>query len=218
MIRGLMSLLSVLCMAVVLCEAGGAGYFWFTGRLSRETLHEMGDVLVGKPPEPPADDDAEPKPVPTVDEVMQARVGRLFDLGTREQELLLLKTMIVQQAEQVTALRGELEKDRKSFAEELKTLKERNEEDAVQQSRAVLQALQPADAAAAVMSLSPEQSLRVVRGLPEKTIARILKELTRGDDKMKERGDKLLQSITEGEPSRKLIDDATAQLSTGNPG
>lgn len=213
MIRVLLSILSVCCVAAVLTEAAAMGWLWSKGRLSADALREVKDVLAGKPPRTDvAETETADRTQPASDEIMQKRVVRLFDLGRREDELLVLKNLVADQAKRVTAMQAELERKQQDFEKRLKTLQEQNDEQSIQQSRAVLQALQPAEAAETLMGLPLEQSLTVVRGMPEKVIARILKELSRGDDKKIERGRKLFEALTEGEPGKSLIESAGADL------
>lgn len=211
MIRFLFLMFAVCCGAIVVVEGAALGWLASKGRLNGDTLRDVREVFVGKAPETTREAPVTETHDPDIDEVMQKRVTRLFDLVRREDELQLLKNLVADQSKRVTALQDQLEKKQQEFEKRLTELREQNEQAAIQQSRAVLQAMQPAEAADQLMSLSPEQSLTVLRGMPEKTIARILKELTRNaDKKVSERGQKLFEALTEGEPERSLIRSAGA--------
>lgn len=220
MLRALFMIVAVCCVALVATELAGFGYLWMQGRLTAETVQDVRDVVLGKIPDASAaeDPDESPSAPPSSEDVMQTRIERLFELGNREDELMVLKTMISEQAQRVTAQQEQLQKKRDDFEEKLARVREVVNEESIQQARAVLQAQQPADAADSVMGLSFDQSLAVVRGMPEKTIARILKELSKSDDNLKkERGRKLLEAITEGEPSKSLIEATAKELSPSAP-
>ncbi|MCC7421213.1 MAG: hypothetical protein IT428_13095 [Planctomycetaceae bacterium] len=211
MIRFLFLMFAVCCGAIVAVEGAALAWLASQGRLNGDTLRDAKEAFVGKPPASTREVPAQETHEPVVNEVMQKRVTRLFDLGRREDELQILKNLVAEQAKRVTAMQDQLEKKQQDFEKRLNELREQNEQASIQQSRTVLQAMQPAEAADQLMSLSPEQSLTVLRGMPEKTIARILKELTRNaDKKVSERGQKLFESLTEGEPERSLIRSAGA--------
>lgn len=212
MIRFLFLIFGVCCATVVLAEGAAVGWLWSQGRLTSDTLRDVKDVMAGKPPESDRETPAPETSEPVAEEVAEIRAKRLFGLGVREDELQILKNIVAGQAKRVTEMQAQLEKKQQDFEKRLAELREQNEQASIQQSRTVLQAMQPAEAADALMGLSPEQSLTVLRGMPEKTIARILKELTRSADKtVKERGQKLFEALTEGEPERSLIRSAGAE-------
>lgn len=212
MIRWIAVILGICCGTVVLLEATAVGWFWSQGRLTQDKMHEVGDILAGKTVEPPAvEPEREETPEVSAEEVSRQRTLRLFDIGRREDELLILKNLVAEHSTRVTTLQTELEKKQKEFQKNLKSLNDANDEASVQQARAILQAQQPAEAADTLMALELDRSLVIVRGMPEKVIARILKELSRGDDKRMERGRKLFESLSSGEPARSLIESPTSQ-------
>lgn len=206
MIRFLFLIVAVCCGAIVTVEGGALAWLASQRRLNADTMRDMKEAFVGKPPESTREAPAQETHEPVVDDVMQKRIMRLFDLARREDELQILKNLVAEQAKRVTTLQDQLEKKQQDFEKRLTELREQNEQAAIQQARTVLQAMQPAEASEQLMGLSPEQSLTVLRGMPEKSIARILKELTRNaDKKVSERGQKLFEALTEGEPERTLI-------------
>lgn len=206
MIRWLAILVGICCLAIVLLESAAVGWYWSKGRLSQEKLREMGDILSGKSQEVVVEEPEEKEePEVSLEEVTRQRVLRLFDIGRREDELQILRDLVAEHSGRVTAMQAELERKQKDFQKNLDQLKAANDEAAVQQARAILQAQQPAEAADTLMALEPERALIVLRGMPEKVIARILKELSRGDDKRIERGQKLFEAISGGDPARSLF-------------
>lgn len=207
MIRTLALLIGVMSFVVLLAEGAGVGWLWWQGRLSGEQLRNLQLALRGPSPvvaeSLPKD---EPKPIEeTLPQIREARIARALDLQAREQELGLLKTMTTEAANQLIQERKAFDVMKQTFATELEQLRAQTTDAARDQARAVLLASKPEDAVERLMGLSLEEGALLMRGMPEKSIAKILAVFI-GDPQRVERGQKLFEAIERGEPQRTLID------------
>ena len=75
--------------------------------------------------------------------------------------------------------------------------------------------MSPDDAVENLMQLDLEENIVLLKGMPEKQIAKILQEFLKGKDEQLERGWQIFEAISRGEPSKKLIDAARQQLTQG---
>ncbi|OYW12943.1 MAG: hypothetical protein B7Z55_17680, partial [Planctomycetales bacterium 12-60-4] len=80
----------------------------------------------------------------------------------------------------------------------------------------VLLATPPEDAVKRLMALTLPESVNLLRGLPEKSIAKILLAFQLNPQTI-ERGQELFQALYRGDPDRELIEQALEDLKT-NPG
>lgn len=211
MIRSMVAILCVVCVATLLTEALGLGLLWYRGQLTPDMLREIRAVLAGQQLEPPLPEEKEDdKPQPSTDEVMDARISRLFQITTREDELAMFKALLLQKTNALTAQQQQFEEQRRAFDERLKALDEAAVSEATERSRAVLLALPGPEAVSSLMALPLEEDVRLLSGMPEKSIAKILKEFLQGDENQKERGREIFEAITRGDPKRNLIENAGA--------
>ncbi|MEX0703449.1 MAG: hypothetical protein WD069_15240 [Planctomycetales bacterium] len=208
MIRSALVVFCVVCVATVLSETLGLAFLWHRGQLSTENLREIRAVLRGESRvEQSVADEAE-KRQPSAAEVMRVRAMSILDLENREQELHILKTTVVTNEDQLIANRTEFEQRKRRFEEQLAKLLDDARSEATEQGRAILQALAPDSAAGSLMQLDLDEAVVLLKGMPEKNIARILKEFQNGPAAQQQRGKELFEAITRGEPKASLIEGA----------
>lgn len=101
MIRKLMAIMTVCCVAIVLTELGAAGWFWFRGNLNGETLREAGALLAGGDQEEEIDDEATIASQPSTTDVIRERSLRILELNARVNEFNALNATITRTREDV---------------------------------------------------------------------------------------------------------------------
>lgn len=228
MLRLLAVLFGVLSSTILLAELVGASYLWSKGSLTNSNLYEIRVILTGES----RDDDSEKIDEnkwsgSSQQEIQSARVMRVLDLETRGKELELLKTMTENRANQLISDQESFDEMKKAFQTELTGLREREQLQAVEQARAVLLASPTEAAVERLMDLPLEESISVVRGMPEKAIAKILQgfdspgktetgsSTASSLDDRRTRGQKIFEALSRGEPAQTLIQDTLSKIPQG---
>lgn len=213
MIRAGVVLVCVFCVATLLAEASILAYLWSRGQLTPETLKDIRILLTGQ-----VQDDADmleqrQKSMPSTEDIVRERTMRILELGAREDELTLLKTVLNESGDQVLKQRQNFEELKKEFEDRLTKLNDDITSEATEQSRAILLALPPRDAVSNLMSLELEANIVLLKGMPEKSIAKILQEFAKGPPEEQKRGLDIFEAISQGKPAAMLIDETTDSLS-----
>lgn len=207
------------CVSSTLVVAALTAVFllWRHGMISRHHLQEIKLVLTNRAASAEPESEPEQKPqFPSAQEVAQARAVKVLNLDKRESELTTLKGMADAKREELESLQKQIRSLRKAFEDELARIEANITSTSTEQARGVLLALPPKDAVQQLMQLSLDQDVVLMKGMPEKTIARILKEfqatLTSLSDASgarkeapAERGRKIFEALSRGEPSRALL-------------
>lgn len=215
MLRMLFSILSCVCIAVVLSEAAGLGWLWYKGTLSEDNVRELRLLLSGQVTAEPETVTKPDDPKVAYDAVQTARALRILDLQNRESNLLMLRQQVLDEQKRMQERQESLKTDREAFENRLADLEKQIGEAGIEQARGVLMAMPPTDAASRLMDLSLDEGLAILKGVPEKTTAKILKELVGTKDKV-ERGQQLFRAIYKGEPQQSLVDEAQSRLPPPN--
>jgi flagellar motility protein MotE (MotC chaperone) len=172
------------------------------------------------------DDVDAPKPSqsPTLQDVADARAMKVMNLDKRESELMTLKDAVDQKRAELDQLQIRFRAQRKTFEDDLAKLDQSIGDTAAEQSRGVLLAMQPKDAVRQLMNLTLEEDVILLGGMPEKSIAKILKEFgpappTTGPgapsdltESRGERGRRIFEALTRGEPRKSLVEQARKEL------
>lgn len=213
--RAILILISLLCTVIVIAEAGGLGLLWLRGRLNGETVGEVVAILSGGDLDGPLDASGTELVEPSSSQVMQQRIARTFDLGVRETELALLKSMVTEKRDALLAEKNLFENQKREFEQRLADMHERLEGEASEQTRSVLTGLSPADSVAYLMGLDLEQNVVLLKGMAPKAIGNILKEFNQpdADADVRKRGAEIFEALSQGTPVTELVDDARADLS-----
>ncbi len=212
MIRSVLLVFAVFCVGTVLTEALAVGVLWSRGQLDSAVLHDIRDILAGQTLEELRVDEDEAADDVSVEEVMQARTRRILELTTRETELATIKSMIQESRNRVIADLEALRKLKQDFEQQLAALNEQMVADSAEQARGILLALPPEDAVRSLMELELDEALRLVKGMPEKSIAKLASEFFQGTPDQVQRGIDLFEAITRGDPARALIEQARKDL------
>jgi hypothetical protein len=194
--------LSMCCAVVVAAEVVGLLWLWQRGELTAERLDAL-RAAWGQPDEEATGPDEGADGGPTgiaAEAVMRQRVLRAFDLESREQEISLQAALVVAERDRLLSDRQALQTQQAAFRAELDRLAAEAADEATEQTRGVLLAMAPADAVQALAALDVERNVVLLQGLPAKSIGKILKELSRGDEDQKERGARIFEALSRGEP------------------
>lgn len=198
---------SVVCVATVLSELLGIGFLWYRGQLTTDAVDDIRLILAGQNQDSMAVDDEAQRDRPSSEDYIRERTMRILELNTRQEELDLLKRMVSDKRKQLIDEKSKFDEKRKEFQTALLQLQSEGTATASEQTRGILLSLQPADAMAHLMALPAADNVMLLKGMPEKSIAKILKEFLSGDKDQRERGEEVFQAISQGEPSKGLIDD-----------
>ncbi|MBA4030679.1 MAG: hypothetical protein C0478_07270 [Planctomyces sp.] len=205
-------------LVVVLGQLALVAMLWRQGSLSARTIAEIRLALAGQPAlEVAVVDVAEGPPAISADEVQDARVLRVLNLEIREKELDVVKEAVAAAMNQLIQDREALDQLKKKFTNELLAQSKQRQSEATDQTRAVLLASPPEVAASRLMELSLEESVVLMRGMPEKQIAKILQQFVGTPDKEK-RGREIFESLAQGEPDQTLINSTRQALSPNGNG
>ena len=200
MIRKLISLLGMCCLVIVLAECVALVWLWFGGDLSPERLQRVrtawNEDLTDELTE---DATPEDRGIDT-NLIMQQRVLRAFDLEARARELSQQAQMIVLERKRTLQSRLEYQTQQKAFQEELKRVREEIQSEASEQARSVLSSLSARDAVPYLMALELDRNLVLLKELPAKTLGKILKEMSQGDDLQRQRSAQIFDALSRGEP------------------
>lgn len=218
MIRTLMMLGGVMAMVVLMVQAALAGWLWVDGRFSESNVRQLQLLLAGPPDTAifAEEEAAAEKAEVGQAEVREARILRILDLQAREKELAILKALTTDAANQLILERKAFDQLRESFRTEVQQMRATAQDAAREQARAVLLASKPEDAMSRLMGLDLPEAVELVRGMPEKSIAKILAQFTGEPDRV-DRGQKIFEAIDKGEPLQSFLKQAESELgSEGN--
>lgn len=219
MLKYLLVIAGCVCSTIVAAEAVGVAFLWQQGMISPHHLREIRLVLTNRSVDDKLDDGpAQKRQFPSAQQVAQARAVKILNLDKREGELTTLKGMADSKREDLDAQQKQFRAQRKAFEDELARMEQVVTSSSAEQARGVLLALPPKDAVQQLMHLSLEQDVTLMKGMPEKSIAKILKEFHATpqpapgsaaggqQDTPAERGRKIFETLSRGDPSRSLIE------------
>ncbi len=218
MIRLLGLLIAVLSTTILLAEAVVVGYLWSQGQFSGEKLAGYRQVFSGETDSEQTKKDKESaSSAPSQQEMQMARIMRVLDLESQAKELELLKTMTLSTEKRLISERQTFDEIKAAFREELAELSQRHQQEAVEQARAVLMAAATEFAVERLMSLPLPESVDLVRGMPEKSIAKILQGFAEPamTPERAQRGQQIFEALSRGEPVRQAITKAQRQIPEG---
>lgn len=211
MIRKLATIAAVVCVATVCTALFAVALLWYRGQLTADAISMIAAILRGEDLESMTGADDAEGIDPSANDVTRLRIGRILSIENREKEVDQLLGMVNERADILEASQKAFAARTKAFDDRLNDLETRWLSEATEQARAVLAAQQPAAAVANLSILDLEESVLLVRGLPEKTIARILQQFAQSNvEEEIKRGREIFEAITRGEPRRSLLEETAA--------
>lgn len=212
MLRALFSILGIFSIVALLAELTVVGWLWTQGSLNTGSLKEIRMALAGQTSAEAAEAaEAAQSAQTSQDEIQESRVIRVMELESRENELSLLKRMTSEEANQLISDRKALDELKAQFRAELEQLRRQAEEGSTEQTRAILQASPPEESVKRLMGLSTPEGVGLLKGLPEKSISRILQAF-QTDPATVKRGQELFEGIYRGEPTKSVIGNTLDKL------
>jgi flagellar motility protein MotE (MotC chaperone) len=224
-----MIIVACVCITVVVSETTALIVLWQRGMISAHHLREIQLVLMNRTADDKADDEKdEVSEFPSAQQLARARAVKTLNFDKRESELVTLKEMADGKRDDLETQQKQLRAQRKAFEEELVQIEATLTAASTEQARGVLLALSPKDAVRQLMQLSLTEDVVLLKGMPEKNVAKILKEFSAtvpatavdasGEKKETpaERGRKIFEALSRGEPIRSLLDQ-TRKSNEPNP-
>lgn len=200
----LLALLSGAAVIALFAEGLVVGVLFAKGRLTPETVQEIRDILRDPSVVVAEKDKADDKPhVPTatLDDVVKARALRILQIEQREREQQLLKGLVADSRTVVLKDREAATKLKKDYEDQKQVAADRDKSAAVEQARNVLLKTDTPTMLEHLMKLPLDDSLTLVKGMPEKKIAELLQAFSTGDPKAVKRGQEIFQAIAQGQNS-----------------
>lgn len=207
--RTLAALIGLFSFATVLAEAMAVGYLVYDGRLTAERVSAL---FSAEPSAGEAVAPASEAPLRTSEEAEDHRTLQTLELNARADNLQLLKDLLTKEADRLSQDQAAYEKARQDFEASLELVRTRAADEATEQARLVVKSLTPRDAITYLLALEETDALRIVKGLPERTVAKILQEFAAGTDEEQQRGRSLFEAIAAAQPEATLTDAAKAAL------
>ncbi|MBW3543461.1 MAG: hypothetical protein KY476_24680 [Planctomycetes bacterium] len=213
--RIVLILLSVVSIAVVLSQLAALGWLWSRGRLNAETIRDVAAVISADDAAVPPEDAMSESMRPSHEEIVDQRVVRLFDLEARQSELDVLKSLVEERRDALRAQAALFDSQQQEFQRRLDELRTAATGEAAERGREVLAGLSAGDAVGYLMQLDLEQNLLLLRDMPARTVAKILKEFAaaEGDDAVRQRGGELFKALSQGRPETELVDETAGNVS-----
>ncbi len=229
MLKFLMIIVGCVSTTVVVSETTALIVLWQRGMLSPHHLNEIKLVLMNRALDDERESEHNQKAdFPSAQQVAQARAVKILNFDKRESELVLLKGLADDKREDLESQQKQFHAQRKAFEDELARLDATLTAASTDQTRGVLLALPPKDAVRQLMQLSLTEDVVLLKGMPEKNVAKILKEFqttapsvvvdSNGERKELpvERGRSIFEALNRGEPARALLDQ-TRKTAAANP-
>ena len=193
------------------------GFLWYRGQLTSASIADIRLVLTGDDGDSFDIDESAKQDQPSIEDVAEDRTMRILELSTREEELAMLKSIVTGKRKDLDTDQDGFKAQKEGFEKELKELEKTAVSEATEQTRGILLALQPADAIDSLMGLAIEENVVLLKGMPEKSTAKILQQFLIGDDDEKKRGQEIFKEISQGNPSKMLIGDSFNGLLGNEP-
>ena len=206
-LRTAAAIVAVMCVAVVAAAGVGAGYCWATGLVDAAMIERIRSAMTDADEDLPEEIEV-PEEIAQIakEEVLQERAMGILDLTARERELNLLKGLLESKAAQVVDAKRELEQAQASFKDKLDAAEAEIVDAAAEQARGILIALPAEDAVQKLMTLQVGEAIRLMKGMPEKTHAKILQEFKTVEQT--ERSNEIFQAIVRGRPQVDVVQEA----------
>lgn len=208
--RVALTVLLSFCVATILSQMVGVGVLWSTGNLNGNTIAIVAAVLAGEPIGEDVVEEIEAESVQvTQEQLLEFRANRLLDIDHRNREVEARVNFDAGILARVREERAALEKLIKNFKQELKQIDEAETSEGAEKVRSVLAKVKPAQAKDILMSRELSDTVRLLSGMPDRIIAKLLKEFKTNEEMT--RAQEILKSLDEGkqqaEAARKALEE-----------
>src|SRR5262245_20446907 len=123
MMRSILVIFCVFCVATVLSALVGLGLLWSRGQLTSHTLAEIRLVLAGGEAEGPINDEEVDRAQPSNDDVTRQRSLAILNLSARDQQLQILNDMIEKNRKTLLEDEKKFDVARQAFEKQLADLR-----------------------------------------------------------------------------------------------
>lgn len=199
------TIFGALCVATVLTQLLAVGYLAMTGRLTNRTLADVRNALNGDVVEPTDSEAAAEKGTkPSIDDVVEKRIGRVWELDRRQKELSILKGIVTRRKEDVTSRQDKFSKSREKLLKDLAEKEKALQAESTKKARTILAEMEPANAVKHLMKMPLDKSVLLLKGMQERTVAEYLSEFSKTKEG-EEQAKQILDAISRGEPQNGII-------------
>lgn len=199
MVRMAFTALSTVAILTLLAEGLAGGLLWSQGRLNSDAIREIRVILSERDSLTQEQETDDNVPVVAIEDIIKSRAVRIHHLEERETEQKILSGLMADARGKIAAEQESLLKTREQFEKEQKERQARKSSAGIEQARAILAASETELAVAQLTDLTLAETIILMEGMPEKTIAKLLAAFAAGDRIQVERGQQVFQAITRGD-------------------
>lgn len=201
MLKAGMIVLACVCIATVVTETVGLGILWSRGQLNKRTFREIEVILTGTDLfNVEANEAKKEQQQSSLEDIDRQRVIRILKLEKRESLVKQFFEEVENRRAALTEAQTNLTKIQETFYAELKAANDKNNNLATEKARGILLASSPKDAVNRLMELTVEDDIILLNGMPEESVAAILKAFK---DEMRTK--KIFEALNRGEPTNSII-------------
>ena len=196
--RLLLTAVSAVAVLTILAEGLAGGLLWSQGRLSSEAIREIRVILSDPDALIEEQERAQETPLVSAEDVIESRAIRILHIEEREAEQATLHNLTADFRTKINAEQEALLTRTELFDNQLKTRQEKVKAAGIELSTTVLLASDVDLAVSQLTELTLEETIILMKGMPEKHIAKLLAAFAAGDKLQMERGQQVFQAITRG--------------------
>lgn len=187
-----------MAVLTLLAEGLAGGLLWSQGRLNPDAIREIRVILSDPDALTEEQERAQETPLVSVEDVIESRAIRILHLEEREAEQATLRNLTADYRQKINAEQEALLTRVEVFDEQQKLRQEKAKAAGIELSTSVLLASDVDLAVSQLTELALEETIILMKGMPEKHIAKLLAAFAAGDATQKERGQQVFQAITRG--------------------
>lgn len=185
------------CVATMLSQLIGLALAWSTGSLQPANVEKAIAVLAGQEPRPTEPDKIDEEPMRVTEKQwLEFRASRDLDLDHRNRELDGRTDFVSDLLEKVRAERAALDKLRAEFEQRLQQIEQSETDEGTEKVRSILAKVKPSQAKEILMKRDVGEAVRLLSGMPERTVAKLLKEFKTEEEMA--RAEEILRLLDEG--------------------
>ena len=196
--RLFLTALSAVAVLTILAEGLAGGLLWSQGRLNPDAIREIRVILSDPDALTEEQERAKETPLVSANEVIESRAIRILHLEQREAELATLRNLTADFRTKINAEQEALLTRTELFEKQQKLRQEKVKAAGIELSTTVLLASDVDLAVSQLTELTLEETIILMKGMPEKHIAKLLAAFAAGDKLQMERGQQVFQAITRG--------------------
>jgi hypothetical protein len=217
MLKNLYKVLILTLALNFLAVAGGIGWLWYDGRLNKEQVAKIKDLLYPKPEEvktESAEEESTTQPANQLEALLAKASGRtaaeqvafiqqsfdsqLAQLDRRQREIADMQRQVELAKQQLAADRAKLEKGEQALVTEQQLQQKLASDKGFQDSLSLYQTLSGKQVKTIFMGLDDETVVRYLQAMPPRASAKIVKEFKTPEEN--ERVQRILERMRQSQP------------------